>query len=199
MKPGASSLNPYAASYIPLARREADDNIKAKDFKHGNETACFEHSSHFAHNLHYNNASLDSVTRGRGTENPHFAEASVQKNHHAHGSLIQSPGEITDKQIMDVEFDMDLEYLRMTFPGLSNESLLDVYLANSGDLEAAVEMLNQLETYTVESSGTLPDTLDIGDVSESGSAAYCSALKLKNVAGETSASSSGSAESAVAS
>ncbi|GMI89180.1 INCREASED POLYPLOIDY LEVEL IN DARKNESS 1, CTC-interacting domain 5 [Hibiscus trionum] len=197
MKPGASSLNPYAASYIPLARREANDNSKANDIKLDNETAWFEHSSHFAHNLNYNNASLDSVTRG--TKKPHFAEASVQKNHFARSSLVQSQEEITDKQIMDVEFDMDLEYLRMTFPGLSNESLLDIYFANSGDLEATVDMLNQLETHPVESSGTLPDTLDIGDVSDSGPAAHCSALKLKNVAGETSASSSGSAESTSAS
>ncbi|KAK8697405.1 hypothetical protein V6N13_113556 [Hibiscus sabdariffa] len=196
MKPGAFSLNPYAASYIPLARREANDNSKAKDIKHDNETACFEYSSHFAHNPHYNNDSLDCVTRGTGK--PHFAEASVQKNHHAHSSLVQSRGEITDKQVMDLEFEMDLEYLRMTFPDLSNESLLKVYMANGGDLEAAVDMLNQLEMDTVEPSGLLPDTLDIGDVSDS-SASHCSARKLKNVAGETSASSSGSTESAVAS
>ncbi|KAK8476046.1 hypothetical protein V6N13_107633 [Hibiscus sabdariffa] len=172
MKPGGFSLNPYAASYIPLARRDANDNSKAKDIKH------------------------DSVTSGTGK--PHFAEASVQKNHHAHSSLVQSRGEITDKQVMHVEVDMDLEYLRMTFPDFSNESLLDVYMANGGDLEAAVDMLNQLEMDTVESSGLLPDTLGIGDVSDS-SAAHCSARKPKNVSGDTSASSSGSAGPAVAS
>lgn len=53
--------------------------------------------------------------------------------------------------------------------------------------------------HTVESSETLPDSLDIGDVSEYGSSATCVGLKLKNMAGETSASSSGGAESAVAS
>ncbi|KAE8654493.1 CTC-interacting domain 5, putative isoform 2 [Hibiscus syriacus] len=181
MKPGASSLNPYAASYIPLARRDANDHIKAKDVEHGNETSWFEYASHYTHNPHYNNASLDSVTPG--AEKTHFAEASVQKNNDPN---------------MDVEFDMDLEYLRMTFPGLSNESILDVYLANNEDLEATVDMLNQLEMRP-ECSGTLPDTLDIGDVSEPGSAAHCSSLKLKNVAGETIASSSGSAQSDVAS
>ncbi|KAA3476800.1 polyadenylate-binding protein-interacting protein 5 isoform X3 [Gossypium australe] len=56
-----------------------------------------------------------------------------------------------------------------------------------------------VQMHTVESSETLPDTLDIGDVSESGSSATCVGLKLKNMAGETSASSSGGAESAVAS
>ncbi|KAB2023949.1 hypothetical protein ERO13_D06G047900v2 [Gossypium hirsutum] len=197
MKPGVSSLNPYAASYIPLAKREASDNVTAKDIKHGNENAWFKPSSHFAYNPHSSNAFLGSSAYG--TEKHQVAEGSAVKSHPAHGSLMQNPGEMTDKQIVDEEFDMDLEYLRMTFPGLSNESLLDVYLANDGDFEATVDMLNQLEMHTVESSETLPDTLDIGDVSESGSSATCVGLKLKNMAGETSASSSGGAESAVAS
>ncbi|KAB2079558.1 hypothetical protein ES319_A05G012200v1 [Gossypium barbadense] len=80
---------------------------------------------------------------------------------------MQNQGEMSGEQIMDEEFDMDLEYLRMMFPGLSNDSVLDVYMANNGDLEATIDMLNQLEMYTVESSDTLLDTLDIGDVSES--------------------------------
>lgn len=41
-----------------------------------------------------------------------------------------------------------------------------------------------------ESSGTLPETLDIGDVSESGLPADSTSLKQKNVAEETSTSSS---------
>ncbi|PPD86459.1 hypothetical protein GOBAR_DD16590 [Gossypium barbadense] len=206
MKPGVSSLNPYAASYIPLAKREASDNVTAKDIKHGNENAWFKPSSHFAYNPHSSNAFLGSSAYG--TEKHQVAEGSAVKSHPAHGSLMQNPGEMTDKQIVDEEFDMDLEYLRMTFPGLSNESLLDVYLANDGDFEATVDMLNQLEfasayqyfTCTLLSHLKLfPTTLDIGDVSESGSSATCVGLKLKNMAGETSASSSGGAESAVAS
>nr|KJB64550.1 hypothetical protein B456_010G053700 [Gossypium raimondii]KJB64551.1 hypothetical protein B456_010G053700 [Gossypium raimondii] len=143
MKPGVSSLNPYAASYIPLAKREASDNVTAKDIKHGNENAWFKPSSHFAYNPQSSNAFLGSSAYG--TEKHQVAEGSAVKSHPAHGSLMQNPGEMTDKQIVDEEFDMDLEYLRMTFPGLSNESLLDVYLANDGDFEATVDMLNQLE------------------------------------------------------
>ncbi|GMI97605.1 INCREASED POLYPLOIDY LEVEL IN DARKNESS 1, CTC-interacting domain 5 [Hibiscus trionum] len=184
MKPGVSSLNPYAASYIPLAKREA------------NENAWFEPSSHFAHKPHYSNAYLDSVSQG--TKKHQVAEGSAVKSYPARGSL-KNTGEVIEKQFMDEEFDMDLEYLRMTFPGLSNESLMDVYLANGGDFEATIDMLNQLEMNTVESSESLPDTLDIGDVSESVSSATFSPHKLKNMAGETSSSSSGAAESAVAS
>ncbi|TYH66144.1 hypothetical protein ES332_D06G103000v1 [Gossypium tomentosum] len=160
MKPEVSSLNPCAASYIPLAKREGSI---AKDIKAGNESAWFDPSSR-------SNASLESAIPSIG-------------NH----------------LIMDEEFDMDLEYLRMMFPGLSNDSVLDVYMANNGDLEATIDMLDQLEMYTVESSDTLPDTLDISDISEFISSANCGTLKLKNVAGETGASSSGSTESAVTS
>ncbi|TYH80888.1 hypothetical protein ES332_D03G163200v1 [Gossypium tomentosum] len=156
MKPEVSSLNPCAASYIPLAKREGSI---AKDIKAGNESAWFDPSSR-------SNASLESAIPGIG-------------NH---------LGEMSGEQIMDEEFDMDLEYLRMMFPGLSNDSVLDVYMANNGDLEATIDMLNQLEMYTVESSDTLPDTLDIGDISESIYSANCGTLKLKNVAGETGAS-----------
>ncbi|XVE71602.1 hypothetical protein DITRI_Ditri10aG0164500 [Diplodiscus trichospermus] len=127
MKPGVSSLNPYAASYIPLARR--DDNVISNDIKRGNETARVQSSSHFACNLDYSSASPDSVAHG--IEKHQVAEASALKSHLAHGSLMQNPDEITDKQIIDEEFDMDFEYLRMTFPGLSIESLMDVYLANN--------------------------------------------------------------------
>ncbi|XVF88204.1 hypothetical protein PTKIN_Ptkin19aG0031300 [Pterospermum kingtungense] len=157
MKPGVSSLNPYAASYIPLAKRETNDNVTAKDVKHGNEIAWFEPSSQFTHNQHYSNASFDSVTRG--TVKHQIPEASAPKSNSSHGSLMQNPGEMTDKQIMDEEVDMDLEYLRMTFPGLSNESLLDVYFANNGDLEATVDMLNQLEPWEDECLSSSPAVL----------------------------------------
>ncbi|XP_031473580.1 polyadenylate-binding protein-interacting protein 6 [Nymphaea colorata] len=53
--------------------------------------------------------------------------------------------------------------LAVKFPGYSEESILDVYAANDGDMEATIEMLAQLETFgTVDS---LPDTLGIGDTS----------------------------------
>ncbi|XP_021893545.1 polyadenylate-binding protein-interacting protein 5 isoform X2 [Carica papaya] len=113
-------------------------------------------------------------------------------------SLLQSPDQMADKQIIDDEWDVHMEFLKMHFPGLSDQSIADVYIANNGDLEATVDMLNQLEVYATESPEALPDTLDIGDVPESGTST-ASTLKLKNVAGETGASASGSSDSAVAS
>lgn len=94
----------------------------------------------------------------------------------------------TEKHKLDDDSDMDLTYLQMTFPGVSDDSLSDVYMINKGDLDATVDMLNQLELYTVDYSENLPDTLDIGDVAESGSSSYTA----KNVSkGEVGGSSSG--------
>ncbi|KAK7846690.1 polyadenylate-binding protein-interacting protein 5 [Quercus suber] len=145
----------YAASYIPLSKR----NANGRTF----ETA---------------------KTLGAAMSLP---------SHHAYGygSSPQNVNQAADKQMLD-EFDIDLEYLQMSFPGISDQSLTDVYAANRGDLEATVDMLNQLECYTVESSESLPDTLDIGDVSEFGSSADCASLKLKTVEGKASAASSSS-------
>ncbi|KAJ0230657.1 hypothetical protein HA466_0305300 [Hirschfeldia incana] len=79
-----------------------------------------------------------------------------------------------DDSDLEMDIDMDIEYLLVTFSGLSQESITDVYLANSGDLEATIEMLNQLEVSSSVISRDhspqehLPETLDIGDLCESG-------------------------------
>lgn len=46
-----------------------------------------------------------------------------------------------------------------------------------------------LQFHIDESSEGLPDTLDIGDVSESGSSSHCASLKQKNVPGAAEGSS----------
>ncbi|KDP32281.1 hypothetical protein JCGZ_13206 [Jatropha curcas] len=190
MKQGVSTLNPYAASYIPLSKREASEKIEfpgvtAKVSQGGNQTVWYGSAEHATLNRQHDQASS-------------IPQISVLKSHSAHGfsgSSSQNPNEMTEKQMMDEEFDMDLEYLQMTFPGISDESLNDVYMANQGDLEATIDMLKELEFDPFEFPENLPDTLDIGDVSESGSPAECSSVKLKNVVGEASASSSGSSTS----
>ncbi|KAF8060112.1 hypothetical protein N665_1222s0003 [Sinapis alba] len=86
-------------------------------------------------------------------------------NMQAQGQMLmpKTSSEVVYKQIwddddLDMEMDiyMDIEYLLVTFSGLSQESITDVYLANGGGLEATIEMLNQLET------------LDIGDLCKPG-------------------------------
>lgn len=54
-----------------------------------------------------------------------------------------------------------------------------------------------LQFDAVESSENLPDSLDIGDVPEYGASSESASLKLKNVVGEASSSSSGSSGPAI--
>ncbi|KAF5748230.1 polyadenylate-binding protein-interacting protein 6 [Tripterygium wilfordii] len=170
MKPGASTLNPYAASYIPLSKRNAGDNtevpgVTLRGVKFVNaQNSYHDKASHHSH-VHVN-------------EKLSLPEVSTLKGHTALSSHI--PNEMRDKQMVDMEFDMDMEYLRMLFPGVSDQSLADVYLHSGGDMDTTMDMLNHLECYFVESSDNLPDTLDIGDVAVSGSSAECSSSKLKN-------------------
>jgi len=131
MKGARFSLNPYAASYVPLHRRGAPDDNKANGstesgYPNGNQT-LYEKSSH---NLEI---AEDSIPKGN-TFNPSNGSSSSQ-----------NPNEVTEKKGFDEEYEMDMAYLSMTFPGISDESLADVYKANNCDLEATVDMLNELE------------------------------------------------------
>ncbi|KAF5461474.1 hypothetical protein F2P56_017570 [Juglans regia] len=179
-----SSLNPYAESYIPLSKRDANDSIyvAARVSKIDNERVQFGGPVQLHHK-----ASIDS--KFHGTEKVPSPEFFTLKSQpvHGYGPSAQNVNQVSDKQISDEEYDIDLEYLQMSFPGISVQSLTDVYLANKGDLEATIDMLNQLEFYSLETSEILPDTLDIGDVSEFGSSADCASLKLKNIEGEANA------------
>ncbi|KAL9330914.1 hypothetical protein ACSQ67_000524 [Phaseolus vulgaris] len=166
MRPQSSSLNPYAASYVPLSKR---GQMTRQD------------------------ATNDQQLINSSSERLFKPEAFPTKNQLASSSYTsssQNVAEVAENQLLAEDLDMDLEYLRITFPGISYQSLVDVYNVNSGDLDAAIDMLSQLELEGDESSGTLPETLDIGDVSESGLAAESTSLKQKNVAEETSTSSS---------
>lgn len=145
MKSGSSSLNPYAEAYIPLSRRVVPDKNKgyeatAKDFKNGNP--AFWMGSHPGDTLQY-----------QYQKSPHqiYEDPKLKGQNIAvsYGSSSQNSYEITGKQNVDEDYDMDLAYLQMTFPGVSEQSLFEVYIANKGDLESAVDMLNQLEVQLV--------------------------------------------------
>ncbi|CAL1388225.1 unnamed protein product [Linum trigynum] len=178
MKPGTSSLNPYAASYVPLSRREVVEHtqspgVVAKPSQSGNRNVWYG-PGYAAENGQQGKA---SPITSASTES-HYG-------HGFYGSSLQLHDGRTDKQIIDEESDFELEFLQMTFPGVSTESLMDVYAANNGDLESTVDMLNQLEIDI-----PLPDSLDIWDIPEP-----VPSMKQKAVVGEASASSSGSSVS----
>ncbi|XP_020549982.1 polyadenylate-binding protein-interacting protein 6 isoform X1 [Sesamum indicum] len=213
MKTGRSSLNPYAASYVPLSKRRAADEGKilntAKELQNGSEI------------IHYGHQPDNKLTRGQQQNvsqnyvhtsgSPQTAEFTKWKGHHAgefYASSSHYPNEIREKSNFDQEF-MDLAYLQINFPGISEESLSDVYLANKCDLDSAVDMLNQLEMidsrmlhflshvkiYPDDSSDKLPDTLDIGDVPESvSSSGLVSLQEQRNSTAKAGASTSGSSK-----
>ncbi|TKY58187.1 Polyadenylate-binding protein-interacting protein 5 [Spatholobus suberectus] len=186
MKPQSSSLNPYAASYIPLSKRGTDGrtSLTEKDSKSYDGTVWFQTHQDATNDQHLINFSSERLSK------PEAFLAKSQPASSSYTSSSQNVADLTDNQLLDEELDMDLEYLRMAFPGISYQSLVDVYNVNSGDLDAAIDMLSQLELEGDESSGSLPETLDIGDVSESGLPADSASLKQKNVAEETGTSSS---------
>uniref|UniRef100_A0A7N0TAX3 CUE domain-containing protein n=1 Tax=Kalanchoe fedtschenkoi TaxID=63787 RepID=A0A7N0TAX3_KALFE len=134
MSPGPSKLNPYAAAYVPIAKRRDD-------------------ASNLAH--------VDSDSSKA------FAGG------HADGGQLE----------------MDLAYLQTLFPSISEQSLSDVYFVNDCDLDAAYDMLSQLEHFESNLTQTLPDSLDIGDVSEPQILPEFANLKLKEVAGVASGAS----------
>lgn len=133
MKGRTSFLNPYAATYVSLCRKGVVDESTKKGYTNG-----YQASTQSQYRI-YN-----------GSDKPQIAEDSKLKCETFYGSLSQNPNEVTEKKALDEEYDMDLAYLLMMFPGISDESLSDVYKANNGDLEATVDMLSELEVRLVK-------------------------------------------------
>ncbi|XP_010519927.1 PREDICTED: polyadenylate-binding protein-interacting protein 5 [Tarenaya hassleriana] len=168
MEPRAFALNPYAAAYIPLSKRES--NVGDGEFLHAQDP------THFAQSQQHH-VSVDQ------REKSYPSSESLMPNKSSDATYKQMSDE-------DLEMDMDMEFLMMTFPGLSHESIANVYLANDGDVEATMDMLTLLETHSPETEN-LPDTLDIGDVSETGPSTS-NPSKPKNAAMEAAAAASSS-------
>ncbi|KAL1562210.1 polyadenylate-binding protein-interacting protein 6-like [Salvia divinorum] len=168
MKTG-SSLNPYAAAYVPLFKRGPADLTKEfgspQDFSSGNEVGQkfgYQPVNMFPRGQHPNVS--QSYWHSPGA--PQTSEYPKWKDNRS-SEFVASSSQYRKKPSFDDDFDMDLAYLQMTFPGVSDESLSDVYQANRCDLDSALDMLNQLEVQHDDSSDKLPDTLDIGDVPDS--------------------------------
>lgn len=191
MKSGTSSLNPFAESYIPLSVREPKNEGKTSEItaekspKSSGETTWFGTRSQGPKETKQiylqSDASFDLNIHG--IEELLIGEDFMKKGH-------ENPSNETEKYYTDEDSQMDLAYLGTLFPGISDQSLLDVYTANGGDLEASIDMLNQLEFYPVDARRHLPESLDIGDVSDVKSSAEGSS-KLKGICpGEACGSSS---------
>ncbi|KAL9256216.1 hypothetical protein AKJ16_DCAP03776 [Drosera capensis] len=144
MTTNRSSLNPNAQAYVPLAKREAN-----------NASQCYENmlrssarsDVYGTRNLP---ASADSKLKGQVTAVPP-------------GFSSQSSHGMSDRILMDEQSEIDLAYLEMMYPGLSNDSLLE-------------------EDNSVAS---LPEALDIGDVPQPGFSGESSSARVKNVVDES--------------
>lgn len=198
MKPGSSKLNPNATSYIPFSQRGAADKgedfeVSAKESNCRNEAVWFRDQSEDA--LTHCQPQNVSQSYIQCTEILQTAELSKLKDHcggELYASSSHNQNMMAEKFTLEEEFDMDLTYLQMTFPGISKDSLSEVYLISNCDVESAVDMLNQLELSPVDLSEKLPESLDIGDVPESVSHCELPSQKLKNMTGEAGPSTSGS-------
>ncbi|XP_027356891.1 polyadenylate-binding protein-interacting protein 5-like [Abrus precatorius] len=124
----------------------------------------------------------ESKTQGEGA-----SEVKVEPE--SGPSSSQNEGD-NDNQSMEDDPEMVIDYLKMTFPGISEQSLVDVYNVSGGDLNASIDMLSEIEFDGVDLSGSLPDTLGIGDVSDSVSSPDSASPKRKNSSAEASTSSS---------
>lgn len=137
MKPGKSTLNPHAEAYVPLSKRVLPTKDSAKspgiENKDGNEAGLLP----------------------TGVAPAQYQQQFPQRTEHYYmqhspsddfyGSSSQGQHEFTDSDVLDMEFDIDMQYLRRAFRDISEESLSQVYLVNKCDLEETVDMLNQLE------------------------------------------------------
>ncbi|KAL5975610.1 hypothetical protein ACLOJK_019935 [Asimina triloba] len=132
MKPGKSLLNPYAEAFVPLYRQVSHDSDGSTEILgHANEVV--------------NQAPEITIEE---TKNP-IVNA---ENDHKFGTeedWSQNVNNGTEKKSAIEDFEVDMAYLAAAFPGISEQSLIDVYFANHGDLEASIDMLIQLECETV--------------------------------------------------
>ncbi|XP_074280485.1 polyadenylate-binding protein-interacting protein 6-like [Silene latifolia] len=106
-------------------------------------------------------------------------KSKVHQTDVAHDTRAELPQEIT-ASVLDEESEMDLAYLQMMFPGVSDQSLADVYNINQGDLEAAVDMLSELE-----SGDDQPVASNVDNAREPISSGECSSVKAVSVARES--------------
>ncbi|XP_075491547.1 polyadenylate-binding protein-interacting protein 6-like [Primulina tabacum] len=192
MKPGSSTLNPHASSYVPLSKRVAVD--KSKDSNILLELQN-ENKAWLGHQPGNTQGQLGNVSSNYLPNAAAFQSAEISKWKDRHAGQIYASSsyyqnDMPERSNSDEESDMDLAYLQMTFPGISEESISEAYMANRGDLDATVDMLNHLEHDHVDFSEKLPDTLDIEDVPEPGSFGDFASLKQKGVAGEAGSSMS---------
>ncbi|CAI9094405.1 OLC1v1030138C1 [Oldenlandia corymbosa var. corymbosa] len=147
MKCGTSTLNPYAESYVPISKR-GGPNGKNDTGHVGTESKGAIEGSVIAPRQWDPTSQSPQLYNSHGYGSWHAAEDSKLKGHSGsgfHGSSSYSSSETTEKGAQGEDFEMDVTYLQMTFPGIAEEFLSEIYYANQGDLDSAIDMLNHFE------------------------------------------------------
>lgn len=132
-----SSLNPHAASYIPLNKKEEEAN---------HETALFNSPSEG------HNGTAQFYFEGGDASSDfsiHDIEALVIDNGLEKSGLQQKISNQAEVQYIDEDSEIHLAYLSFMFPNISEHCLAHVHSANDDDLEASINMLYDLEVLTL--------------------------------------------------
>jgi hypothetical protein len=137
-----SSLNPNAELYIPLNKKEAKDE---------NDISGLTTEGSLKNG--YKTTWSSCPPKGNSGIDQSYLQADADCDIHGFKGLLigsdftekglQGSSELTKKHCVD------LAYLEIMFPNMSEQSLADVYSVNGGDLEASIDMLNELEGQVV--------------------------------------------------
>lgn len=115
-----SSLNPNAAAFVPASKREAS----------GESSVSFNHD--MSHGIPQKTTQNLSTSQACNVKSQSEASSS--------GATVQG-----ESQMLDDESEMDLDFLRMQFSNVSDQSLIDAYMFHGRDVDATMDMLNYLE------------------------------------------------------
>jgi len=189
VKQGMSSLNPNAELYIPLNKQEAKDENEVSglttedSLKDGYKTTWYSCPPKGNSGIDESYLQADADCEVHGFKGLLIDNDSTEKG-------VHSSSELTKKHCIEEDPEMDLIYLAVMFPNLSEQSLADVYSVNGGDLEASIDMLNELEEQVL-----CPVDFPEHDVSEC-RVTEGSSTNLKSVfSGEASGSAAGPSDS----
>lgn len=141
MKPGSSSLNPYAAAYIPLSARGKNVNTEFPNMVNDAES-----DKQILLSGQLSKLTLDHNDHGNEKLSmPEGLPLNSQQSYAPYSSSTQAPNLMGGDPTLHEEVEMELEYLQMIYPGISVQFLNEAYFLQGCDLEATIEMLNHLE------------------------------------------------------
>ncbi|RDX61059.1 Polyadenylate-binding protein-interacting protein 6, partial [Mucuna pruriens] len=169
----AAALNPCASSYVPLSERKAK--------------ICSEEDSE--------NRDEEPSQNDDDKDLRDSPTASMLKSFIVKTDLESIPSQYMP-ELRDEDVEVDIEYLKLNFPDIAEQSLRDIYKLSGADLDDAIYMLNQLAVllHCIEADFHLmvvkpykyddkcSESSDIDIISESLAAADSASPKQKNKA-----------------